>query len=84
MHRVEPSYPEDALAEGAEGTVIVLVTIGPDGTASDVRVWVSSGNAALDRAALLAAEQSTYDPPEVNGVPATQTYRIIYTFYVNS
>lgn len=83
LHRVEPTYPEDAIVEGAEGTVIVLVTIGPDGSPSDVRVWVSSGNAALDRAALVAAERSTYAPPEVNGVPATQTYRIIYTFYVN-
>jgi periplasmic protein TonB len=80
IKRVEPIYPDIAIQEGAEGTVIILVTIGPDGTASDVRVWQSSGIAALDSAALQAAEQSTYAPPEVNGEPATQTYRIIYTF----
>jgi periplasmic protein TonB len=83
IKRVEPIYPEIAVQEGAEGTVIILLTIGPDGSASDVRVWQSSGITALDRAALEAAEQSTYAPPEVNGEPATQTYRIIYTFYLS-
>jgi periplasmic protein TonB len=83
IKRAEPEYPEIAIEEGIEGTAIILVTIGPDGSMSDARVWVSSGNAALDRAALQAAEQSTYAPPEVNGQPATQTYRIIYTFYLS-
>jgi periplasmic protein TonB len=83
IKRVGPIYPDIAIQQAAEGTVIILVTIGPDGTAGDVRVWQSSGIAALDRAALQAAEQSTYAPPEVNGEPATQTYRIIYTFYLN-
>ena len=82
INRVEPNFPEVAINQGVEGTVIVLVTIGPDGAPSDVRVWQSSGNAALDRAALQAAQQSTYAPPEVNGEPATQTYRVIYTFFL--
>jgi len=83
INRVEPNFPEVAINQGVEGTVIVLVTIGPDGVPSDVRVWQSSGNAALDRAAMQAAQQSTYAPPEVNGEPATQTYRVIYTFLLN-
>jgi protein TonB len=83
IHQVEPDYPDIARQEGAEGTVIVLVTIDPDGSPSDVRVWQSSGNDALDRAAEQAARESTYAPPEVNGEPATQTYRIIYTFYLD-
>lgn len=83
INRVEPVFPPEAMDQGVEGTVIVLITIGPDGVASDVRVWQSSGNAALDRAAIQAAQLSTYAPPEVNGQPATQTYRIIYTFYLN-
>lgn len=83
IKRVEPEFPEVAIDQEVEGTVIVLVTIGPDGVARNVRVWQSSGNLSLDRAALLAAQQSTYAPPEVNGQPATQTYRVIYTFYLN-
>ncbi len=83
IHRVDPIYPQDTLSEGEEGTVIILLTIGPDGV-SDVRVWETSGYPALDRAALEAAKESTYSVPEVNGEPVTETYRIIYTFALNS
>jgi protein TonB len=76
-------YPEEAQRTGEEGTVIVLLTIGPDGV-SDVRIWESSGYPALDREALRAAKESTYSVPEVNGEPATETYRVIYTFSINS
>jgi periplasmic protein TonB len=83
IHRVQPDYPEEAMKADEEGTVIVTLTIGPDGV-SDVRVWESSGFPDLDRAALLAAKESTYSIPEVNGEPATETYRVIYTFSLNS
>jgi periplasmic protein TonB len=83
IHRVDPLYPQETIDGGDEGTVIVLLTIGPDGV-SDVRVWESSGYPALDRAALQAAKESTYSVPEVNGEPVTETYRIIYTFALNS
>lgn len=82
INRVQPEYPELAMSEGVEGTVIILLTIGPEGV-SDLRVWESSGNAALDRAALQAAKESTYSVPEVNGEPVTETYRVIYTFSLN-
>jgi protein TonB len=83
IHRAQPDYPQLDIDRGAEGTVIVLVTIGPDGTASDLHVAQSSGDPSLDRAALEAARLSTYAPPEVDGQPATETYRIIYTFYLD-
>ena len=83
IHRVQPDYPEQARTLGEEGTVIVTLTIGPDGI-SDVRVWESSGYADLDREALRAAKESTYSIPEVNGEPATETYRVIYTFSLNA
>jgi protein TonB len=83
IHRVDPIYPQDAMGGDEEGTVIILLTIGADGV-SDVRVWETSGYPALDRAALEAAKESTYSLPEVNGEPVTETYRIIYTFALNS
>ncbi len=83
ISEVHPEYPEDAARLGEEGTVIVLVTIGPQGP-SDVRVWESSGYPELDRAALVAAKESTYSIPEMNGEPVTETYRVIYTFNLNS
>lgn len=78
-HRVIPSYPAIAVSADWEGTVIVLVTIGPDGII-EAHVGTSSGYAPLDRAAVEAAKESTYRPPEVNGQPAIETYRVIYTF----
>lgn len=83
IHRVQPEYPHEAMAAGEEGTVIVTLTIGPGGI-SDVRIWESSGYADLDREALRAAKESTYSVPEVNGEPATETYRVIYTFSLNA
>jgi len=83
IHRVQPDYPEQARTMGEEGTVIVTLTIGPDGI-SDVRVWESSGFTLLDQEALRAAKESTYSIPEVNGEPATETYRVIYTFSLNA
>jgi len=82
-HEVRPEYPHDAFEQGEEGTVIVLLTVGPDGP-SDIRVWVSSGYASLDRAALMAAQESSYSVPEHNGEPVTETYRVIYTFSLDT
>lgn len=81
-HRVLPTYPSMAIDAHWEGTVIVLVTIGPDGVI-DEHIGTSSGYAVLDRAALKAAKESTYRPPELNGKPAIETYRVIYTFSLN-
>ncbi len=83
IHEVHPQYPRDAIENGEMGTVIVLLTVGPQGV-SDVRVWVSSGYPSLDLAALEAAKESTYSVPEHNGEPATETYRVIYTFSLDS
>ena len=83
IHRVQPVYPVEAMTAGEEGTVIVTLIIGPEGV-SGVRIWESSGYPDLDREALRAAKESTYSIPEVNGEPATETYRVIYTFSLNS
>ena len=81
-HRAIPEYPEIARAAHWEGTVIVLITIGPQGMIS-AQIGTSSGFPSLDNAALVAAKESTYRPPEVNGTPAIETYRVIYTFTLN-
>ena len=79
-HEVKPVYPDIAKDGGQEGTVVVLVTIGPDGMALDARIAQSSGSPAIDQAALRAAKASLYYPAEIDGKPAIMTCRIIYTF----
>jgi len=82
--RVSPSYPSICLEDGAAGTAIIDVTIGPDGSVVAATVGQTSGYACLDEAALGAAKESTYWPPEQDGRPITQTYAIIYEFSTDS
>ena len=78
--RVEPVYPDIAKEQGVGGTAIVLATIGPDGRVLTVSIDQSTGNRQLDSAAVAAAHASRFEPPEIDGKPATETYRIVYTF----
>lgn len=83
VDRVEPVYPDIAKEQGVGGTAIVLATIGPDGRVISVSIDQSTGNRQLDSAALTAARSSRFEPPEIDGKPATETYRIVYTFDPN-
>jgi protein TonB len=75
-----PEYPDLAREQGAHGTSVVYVTVDPNGSILHLLIASSSGNDALDRAALSAARNSRYVPPTVDGKPATETYRITYDF----
>ena len=79
-HQVQPDYPEMAKTQGVEGTAVVLATIGPSGAVVSARIDQSTGNKMLDDAALTAAKDSGFQPPIINGKPATETYRLVYTF----
>lgn len=80
VDRVSPAYPDIAKEQGAQGTAIVLVTVGPKGNVISVQIDQSTGNKLLDQSALSAARSSRFEPPEIDGKPATETYRIVYTF----
>ncbi len=77
---VEPDFPPDPSVQGAHGTSSVLVTIGPHGNVLRVAIDKSSGHTAFDQAALNAARNSSYEPPEINGRAATASYRMVYEF----
>ncbi len=79
-HEVEPDYPDIAKAQNAQGTAIVFATVGPTGNVLSTRIDSSTGNKLLDDAALAAARQSSFEAPMINGKPATETYRLVYTF----
>jgi TonB family protein len=80
VSQVQPIYPEIPKSQGIQGTAIVLVTVGPDGNVISLSIGQSTGNRLLDAAALEAARSSKFQAPEVDGHPATETYRIVYTF----
>ena len=47
----KPPYPPTAARSQIEGTVILRITVGPDGSPTDVAVQKTSGNRDLDRSA---------------------------------
>lgn len=56
-----PIYPSMSYKQGEEGTVIIKLLIGRDGSPQDLRIAQSSGYPRLDRAALTAAASTRCD-----------------------
>lgn len=69
LKRVEPVYPETARIQGIVGVVRVALTVTADGTVEGAYVQETSGNLALDQAALRAVAQWRFQPPH-QSVPA--------------
>lgn len=66
-------YPAFALRNGEQGLARLSATVAPDGTLRDVSIARSTGNAALDKAALRAVAKLDQLPP----LPQAQTARNI-------
>lgn len=64
-----PAYPIDARRRKEQGTVKLMVLVGPDGRVSDIRLADSSGSEALDRAALSAVKRWRWSPQTKGGAP---------------
>ena len=78
LNWTDPPYPEQARQQGVEGTVVLRLTVGADGTPSDVRVSRSSGHAALDEAAIAHVRRARFSPALKDGkaVPMPMTFRV--------
>lgn len=62
-----PVYPVEARRAREQGTVKLLVLVGPDGRVSDVAVSSSSGSKRLDQAALSAVKRWRWSPTKRDG-----------------
>ena len=67
-------YPKRALAQRAQGVVVVAVDLSSTGTVSNVRVVVSSGNVDIDGAELQSMRRSKFEPARCAGVPCSSVY----------
>jgi TonB family protein len=76
------TYPEAARRLGAEGTVLLRLSVGPDGAVASAEVVQGSGFPVLDRAARESALRCRFDPaleggrPVAGAAPWRVTYRI--------
>lgn len=66
-----PRYPVESRRKKEEGTVVLLVTVGPDGKVADIRVSRSSGFDRLDNAALSAVKKWRWSPTLRGGQPVS-------------
>jgi periplasmic protein TonB len=55
--RVDPTYPSASRRAGESGTVLLTVTVGPDGAPTDIQIARSSGFANLDQAGIDAVRK---------------------------
>jgi TonB family protein len=67
LHKLEPSYSFEARAAKVQGTVVLSVVIGTDGTAADVQLRKGVGY-GLDEQALDAITQWTFKPGTRDGM----------------
>jgi len=79
-----PDYPADALAAGQSGTVVLLVTVGADGSPIRVVVEKSSHVRSLDRAAVEAAKTWRFRPAVRRGQYADAVVRVPVTFNLDT
>ena len=75
-----PVYPADAMQEGKEGTVVLVVDINAQGAVTGAKVARSSGDARLDQAALSAVPKWTFNPAMENGKPVAGQVRVPVQF----
>ena len=78
IYRVEPVYPEEAIAADLQGVVILVATVNERGVVTDVRVI--RGHPFLKQSAVDAVRQWRYSPTFINGfaVPVTATVTVSY------
>jgi protein TonB len=76
LNNPRPAYPLLAIRQGAQGQVLLLVEVLPDGRAGRIEVEKLSGHAMLDAAAMNAVRAWRFSPARKNGLLTVQTVRI--------
>lgn len=75
-----PVYPAEAECDSEGGTTVLRVTIEQDGVPARVAQVQSSGNPALDKAALAAVQAWKFRAATRNGKPVSHTINVPVTF----
>lgn len=78
IKKVQPIYPQNALAMHVEGAVELLATVSKTGSISAVKVL--KGDSLLARAASDAVRQWKYKPYQLNGEPVEIQTQITINF----
>jgi len=82
--RTQVAYPLEALRNREQGTVILRVLVGADGSVLSVEIEKSSGSRSLDRAAREAVARWRFHPATRNGVAHSASATVPVTFDLKS
>jgi TonB family protein len=74
----KPDYPPDARAAGAEGVVVIQVTVDEQGNVTEARAI--SGPKQLQEVSVNAALQAKFSPTLLSGEPVKVTGVLVYNF----
>jgi periplasmic protein TonB len=80
LNNPRPPYPLSASRQGAEGRVLLLAEVLPDGRAGRVSLEKSSGHALLDASAMNTVRSWRFTPARKDGVVTTQAVIIPIDF----
>src|ERR1022692_2356956 len=79
LSKISPTYPEKARQSYSEGTVVLGVIIGKDGSTHDVHV-VKGLDDDLNQAAIAAVGQWKFEPATYKGAPVTVEMNVEVNF----
>src|SRR5688572_27393085 len=79
VRRVDPVYPDVAVAAHIRGVVILEAVVDREGRVVDVKV-LRTANRLLDDAAITAVRQWQYRPLVLNGLPEPFVLTVVLTF----
>ncbi len=82
--RMQPSYPPTALRAGEQGTVLLRVEVDAQGYVSGVDVARKSVSPELDRAAVSAVHEWTFEPAIKDGKPVASTVEVPVEFKLDA
>jgi protein TonB len=82
VRRVPATYPEAAKSKKIEGTVVLEIIVGTNGSVEQIEVL--SGQRILAEAAMDAVRQWKYEPTFVKGLPVRVVTRVDVLFRRNS
>ena len=80
LNNPPPAYPRLSKRMGEQGTVIVRVFIGLQGTAEQAEIRTSSGYDRLDKAALETVQRWRYVPGKRHGNPEAMWFNVPVRF----
>lgn len=79
-----PAYSEDAKKHGEEGTVVLLLHVGADGSLDNVKVKSTSGSERLDKTAIDDAKNLKFKPGTVRENPEPMWLEFRFTYRLDN